>query len=62
MRQLRQAHGWSQEELGGRAGMGRVFVSEVEAGKVAPSLDRVMNLAEALEVPYGDLFLTVPRD
>ncbi|MFH1703147.1 MAG: helix-turn-helix transcriptional regulator [Nitrospirota bacterium] len=46
----------TQEELGERAGLSYKFVGEIERGKVNPSLDSIVRIAEALGVKAGDLF------
>jgi transcriptional regulator with XRE-family HTH domain len=50
VRQLREARGWSQEELAAEAHLNRSYVGEIERGQVAPSLVTVHKLALALAV------------
>jgi transcriptional regulator with XRE-family HTH domain len=47
----------SQEVLAERAGIHRTYVSNLEGGKRNVSLDNILRLAEALEVPPGQLFV-----
>jgi CheY-like chemotaxis protein/DNA-binding XRE family transcriptional regulator len=49
--------GISQEELAGRAGLHRTYISDVERGARNVSLESINRLASALEVPLSSLFL-----
>jgi CheY-like chemotaxis protein/DNA-binding XRE family transcriptional regulator len=54
---LRRDHlGISQEELAGRAGLHRTYISDVERGARNVSLESITRLAAALEVPLSVLF------
>jgi len=55
LRRLRQAKGWSQEELGFRSGVHRTYVSDLERGTRNPSLTLLWELAQALEVRLAEL-------
>jgi CheY-like chemotaxis protein/DNA-binding XRE family transcriptional regulator len=48
--------GISQEELAGRAGLHRTYISDVERGARNVSLESMSRLAEALEIPLCTLF------
>jgi CheY-like chemotaxis protein/DNA-binding XRE family transcriptional regulator len=48
--------GISQEELAGRAGLHRTYISDVERGARNVSLESIQRLASALEVPLSILF------
>lgn len=48
MRQLREAHGWSQAELGRRSGVGQSTINRLESGET-PNPRSVYVLAEALQ-------------
>jgi CheY-like chemotaxis protein len=48
--------GISQEELAGRAGLHRTYISDVERGARNVSLESIHRLAVALEVPLSVLF------
>ena len=50
VRQLRDARGWSQEELADHSGLNRSFVGEIERGEVTVSLSTVTKLAQAFEM------------
>jgi transcriptional regulator with XRE-family HTH domain len=60
LRQLREAKGWSQEELATRAKLHRTHISLIETAKRSVQLDTVERLAAALGIPPGDLFLPDP--
>ena len=56
IRTLRKLKALTQEELGERAGLSYKFVGEIERGKVNPSLDSLVKIANALGVKAGNLF------
>lgn len=60
LRQLREAKGWSQEELASRAKLHRTHISLIETAKRSVQLDTVERLATALGVQAADLFLPGP--
>ena len=47
--------GWSQEELGDRAGMHRTYISQVERVIKTPSIVAVDRIALALGASIGEL-------
>jgi transcriptional regulator with XRE-family HTH domain len=55
VRALREARGWSQEQLAGRAELNRSYLGEVERGDAMPSLATVEKLAFALQLSPADL-------
>jgi transcriptional regulator with XRE-family HTH domain len=55
VRQLREARGWSQEQLAEHARLNRSFIGEVERGAVTPSLITIAKLARAFELPASAL-------
>lgn len=58
MRQRRDRHGWTQEELAEAADLDRSYVAGIEAGRRNPGLSTVLKLAVALGCRVGDLFPT----
>lgn len=56
LRSLRMARGWSQEQLGERAGLDRRTISSIELGARSPLLDHVFLIADALGVPTRQVF------
>jgi len=57
LRQLRQARGWSQEDLALTAGVDRTYVSGVERGVRNPTVSVLWQLASALQVEVAVLLL-----
>jgi transcriptional regulator with XRE-family HTH domain len=56
LRCLRAERGFTQEEFAARAGISISFVSMLERGERSPSYETLLQLAEALDVPAGELF------
>jgi molybdate-binding protein/transcriptional regulator with XRE-family HTH domain len=56
VREQRDGHGWSQEELARRSGLSRAGVSAIETGRLVPSTAAALALAEALGCRVEDLF------
>jgi two-component system, response regulator len=56
LRACRGRLGITQEELAGRAGLHRTYVSDIERGARNLSLESIDKLAKALEVPVSTLF------
>jgi transcriptional regulator with XRE-family HTH domain len=57
LRHLRQAQGWSQEDLALTAGLDRTYVSGVERGIRNPTVLVLSQLASALQVEVAVLLL-----
>jgi XRE family transcriptional regulator, regulator of sulfur utilization len=55
VRQLREAHAWSQEQLAEHAGLNRSYVGEIERGAAIASIVTVDKLARAFSVPIASL-------
>jgi transcriptional regulator with XRE-family HTH domain len=55
LRQLRQAKGWSQEEMAARADITANYVSSLEREEYAASVDVLEALAAALDVEASAL-------
>lgn len=55
VRQLRDAKGWSQEDLAGVAELNRSYLGEIERATVMPSLATAAKLARALGIPLSHL-------
>ena len=60
VKRLRQAKGWTQEQLAVYAGSSQPTVNLLEAGKRNPSASTLEKLARALEVEVVDLFPNPP--
>ncbi|MFT4067799.1 helix-turn-helix domain-containing protein [Paraburkholderia sp.] len=61
VRALREAHGWSQEQLAEHAGLNRSYVGEIERGSVIASIVTAEKLARALDVPISTLLCPSSR-
>lgn len=55
LKQLREARGWTQEQLAEKAGVSRAYVSRLEIGRHDPPLSMLEKLAKALKVKVGKL-------
>jgi len=55
VRQLREARGWSQEELAERADLNRSYIGEIERGIAVPSLATVGKIASGFELSPSSL-------
>lgn len=58
VKQLRQARGWTQDELARAAGLSRTGVSAIEAARLVPSVAAAIGLASALGCSVEELFGT----
>ena len=56
LRQIRVAKGLTQAEVATRAHLGRTFYNQLEGGKHSTTIDRLWDLADALDVQVADLF------
>ena len=50
VRELRKERGWSQGDLGTKIGTDAGRISRYEAGKITPSVEALVHLADVLEV------------
>jgi putative transcriptional regulator len=56
LRVLRAERGWSQAELGGRAGVSRQAVNAIETGRHDPSLPLAFKLARLFALTIEEIF------
>lgn len=56
LRGAREALGLSQEEVAARAGLNTSYLSQIERGRKAPSLDVLVRLATAVNYTLAELF------
>ncbi|MEO3862077.1 helix-turn-helix transcriptional regulator [Acrocarpospora sp. B8E8] len=56
LRELREGHGLTQEQLGEMAGVDRKTVNRIENGMYSLHLDKVFQIADALRIPTRELF------
>lgn len=57
----RDKAGLTQDQLAARAGMDRSYVSDVERGLVSLSVDRLLRLCQALDVPAASIAGRIER-
>jgi len=55
IRELREARGWSQEQLAAQASLNRSYMGEIERATAMPTLATAEKLAQALELPLSIL-------
>jgi transcriptional regulator with XRE-family HTH domain len=56
LRHIRQEKGMTIEKLAAAAGLDKGFLSRLERGAKRPSIETVLRLSNALDVPVGQLF------
>lgn len=56
VRELREAHGWSQGELGERLDVSRQTINAIENGKYDPSLPLAFKLARLFKQRIESMF------
>ena len=62
IRQLRKEHGWSQAELGAKIGTDPGRISRYEAGRITPSADALVRLAQTFNISLDHLLIDdIPR-
>lgn len=62
IRQLRENHGISQEELADRCGIHRTHLSKIERGKISPAVVTLSRIAGALKIKMSSFFDGWPLD
>jgi len=55
LRQMRDARGFSQQALADYADVAKPTIQRIEKGQVGPTLDILLSLARALNVPFREL-------
>ena len=61
VRELREARGWTQEELAERANMNASYLGFVERGDNVPTLTIIIQIAEGLRAEPGELLREVMK-
>jgi putative transcriptional regulator len=56
LREVREAHGLTQEKLAGRAGVSRQTIVSIENGRYVPSLELALRLGRIFGRRVEDLF------
>lgn len=61
VRQLREAHGCSQQQAAAKAAIDRAYYRQIEKGEANPSLEVVGRIVKMLTVTAGELFMESDR-
>lgn len=56
IRKIRKEFGWTQADLAEKSGISVPFMTQIELGRKSASLEVVQNIANALNISYGQLF------
>lgn len=56
LRSLREARGWTREQLAVATGRGYESISSYELGRAVPSVEALARMVSALDVDMGELF------
>ncbi|OHX10521.1 helix-turn-helix domain-containing protein [Chromobacterium sphagni] len=59
LRDLRKQKGYSQETLGFEANLARNYISLMELGQRSPTLDTLIALCSALDIPFPALAMLI---
>ncbi len=62
IRELREAQGWSQGELGEQLGVSRQTINALETGKYDPSLPLAFRIARLFDGSIEGIFLFETQD
>lgn len=62
LRRYRDKAGLSQQELADSIGVSKGFISALEGGRSVPNLDRLVQIADALQVDPGELVNAMVAD
>ena len=62
LRRYRDNAGLSQQELADSIGVSKGFISALEGGRSVPNLDRLVQIADALQVSPGELVNAMIED
>ena len=57
LRELREAHGWSQGELATQLEVSRQTINALETGKYDPSLPLAFRIAKLFDEPIESIFI-----
>lgn len=62
LRRYRDNAGLSQQELADSIGVSKGFISALEGGRSVPNLDRLVQIADALQISPGELVNAMLED
>lgn len=61
IRKARKDSGLTQNQLAARLSISYVNISQLERGERSPSVDTLQKIADALDLPVGELLGTIPQ-
>ena len=61
IRKARKDSGLTQNQLAARLSISYVNISQLERGERSPSVDTLQKIADALDIPVGELLDTIPQ-
>ena len=61
LRQVRNARGWTQEELAHRVKLSVRYIGQIERCNASPTVSVLGRLADAFGVEAGDLIRRIPK-
>ena len=56
VRELRDARGWTQQQLADSVGVSRQSINSIERNRYVPSLELALKFARVFEVPTDEIF------
>ncbi len=56
VKELRSAHGWTQEQLAEAVGVSRQSINSIERDRYVPSLELALTFARVFECPTDHIF------
>ncbi|WP_080872547.1 helix-turn-helix domain-containing protein [Oceanobacillus timonensis] len=60
IRNLRKAKGFNVTELANKSFISQSYLSDIETGRTAPSIDKLKVICDSLEISLGEFFGVVP--
>lgn len=62
LKRARLAKGWSQKHLAATLGVTSSFITKIEAGDAYPSYERGLLMAQALDLPWDELWSAIEAE
>ncbi len=56
IKELREARGWTQQELADAVGVSRQSINSIERDRYTPSLELALTFARVFRLPTDDIF------
>ncbi|MEI3614040.1 helix-turn-helix domain-containing protein [Pseudogracilibacillus sp. SO30301A] len=61
IKNIRLSKGMNASQLANKAFISQSYLSDIEAGRTAPSLDKLFTICEALDISLSEFFGDVPE-